>query len=309
MNVLFICRGKQGNQISPVVQAQANSLNELLKLAIFSIRGKGWKSYITSIFELRKYLKLNDVDLIHAHYSYVGMIASLTSRKPVVVSLMGSDIEDYRIGRFLIHLFFRFFWTAVIVKSQQLKNRIKLKNAYVIPNGVNLSLFKPIPVTEARKKVNFHPEKKYIIFLSDPGRREKNFKLAQDACKLIDQELRAELLAIHNVPHEEIPFYLSVADVLLQTSFFEGSPNAIKEAMACNCPIVSTDVGDVKEVIKDTDACYISTFAPEDIALKLEKAITFGKRTNGRQAVQHLSSEIIAHKLISVYQSVLQNRF
>ena len=308
MNILFISRAKQGNQISPVVQAQANSLNELLKLAIFSIRGKGWKSYITSIFKLRKYLKTNNVDLIHAHYSYTAYVASLATKKPLVCSLMGSDIEDFRFNRLLIRLFAKYAWKAVIVKSQGSKNRIKLKNAYVIPNGVNLGLFKAIPVTEARKKVHFHPEKKYILFLSDPGRREKNFRLAQDACKLIDQEFRAELLAIHNVPHEEILFYLSAADVLLQTSFFEGSPNAIKEAMACNCPIVSTDVGDVKEVIRDTDACYISTFAPEDIALKLEKAITFRKRTNGRQTVQHLSSEIIAHKLISVYQSVLQNK-
>lgn len=304
MNILFVCRGKQGDQISPVVQAQANSLNELSKLSIFSIRGKGWKSYITSIPKLRKYLKSHDVDLIHAHYSYVGMIASLASKKPVVVSLMGSDIEDYRIGRVLIRLFARYSWKMVIVKSQRLKRKIKLPNAYVIPNGVNLEIFKPIPITEACKKSGFDLKRKYALFLADSERPEKNYLLAKTACELINQHHDLKLLALYDIPYKEMPYYLSAADILLLTSFFEGSPNAIKEAMACNCPIVSTDVGDVKEVIDDTEGCYICSFEPEDVAEKLMMTLNFGKRTNGREKIQHFDDQIIAKKLIEVYKSL-----
>jgi len=304
MNVLFISREKQGNQISPVVQAQADSLNDLVKLAIFSIRGKGWKSYITSIFKLRKYLKLNDVDLIHAHYSYVGMVASLASRKPLIVSLMGSDIEDYRVGRILIHIFNWLFWKTVIVKSQRSKNKIRLKNAFVIPNGIRLDLFKPIPPKEARNKVAFDPKRKYVLFLADPERPEKNYLLAKAACELVNQHYDLELLVLHNTPHKEIPYYLSAVDVLLLSSIFEGSPNAIKEAMACNCPIVSTDVGDVKELIGDTEGCYMTTFEPEDVAEKLLLVLQFGERTNGRDKIQHLDDKNIANKLFALYKSV-----
>ena len=304
MNVLFICRGKQGDQISPVVQAQADSLNELLKLTIFPIKGKGWKSYVKSISRLKKYLKSNEVGLIHAHYSYVGMIASLASRKPVVVSLMGSDIEDYRLGRILIHIFNCLFWKAVIVKSQRSKNKIKLKNASVIPNGVSLDLFKPLPHKEARNKLAFDPKRKYALFLADPERPEKNYLLAKTACELVSQHYDLELLVLHNTPHKEIPNYLSAADVLLLSSIFEGSPNAIKEAMACNCPVVSTDVGDVKELIKDTDGCYITTFKPEDVAEKLLLDLQFGERTNGRDKIQHLDDKNIANKLFALYKSI-----
>ena len=239
IKVLFISREKQDRWISPVVQAQADSLNELVDISIFSIRGKGWRSYFKGISALRKHLGSNNIDLVHAHFSYIGMVASLATRKLIVVSLMGSDVEDFRFGRILIRLFSRFSWKKIIIKSGSLKEKIRLKEAIVIPNGVDLDIFAPIPHDEARKEVGFDLDKKYVIFLADPARPEKNFKLATESCELLAGSwgLEAggcELLAVHEQAHSEIPLYLSAADVLLLTSHFEGSPNAIKEAMACN---------------------------------------------------------------------------
>ena len=304
MKILFISREKQQGQISPVVQAQADSLNELVDISIFSIKGRGWRSYFKGISALRKYLRSNSIDLVHAHYSYVGMLAGLTTKKPIVVSLMGSDIEDFLVGRVLIRLFAKYKWRAVIVKSQRSKNRIRLKNVQMIPNGVNLGTFQAIPKEKASEKLGFEKDKKYVLFLSHPDRKEKNYKLAAESCGLLAGS--CELLAIHEQAHSEIPLYLSAADVLLLTSHFEGSPNAIKEAMACNCPIVSTDVGDVKEVIGDTEGCFITSFEPEDVAAKLKLVLDFGKRTNGREKIRHLDSEIIAEKLVEVYNSMIK---
>jgi glycosyltransferase involved in cell wall biosynthesis len=305
MNVLFISRAKQENQISPVVQAQADSISKLISLSIFLIRGRGWKSYVNSIFKLRKYLKSNDVDLIHAHYSHTAYVASLASKKPVVCSLMGSDVEDYRINRFLIRIFAKYFWKAVIIKSQGLKEKINIRHAIVIPNGVNLDLFKQIPADEARKKMMLDIKKKYALFLADPVRPEKNFSLAQAACDLLKHEYDLKLIALNGIKHDDIPYYLSASDVLVLTSLFEGSPNAIKEAMACNCPIVSTNVGDVEEVIGNTEGCYICSFEPEDVAEKLLAALQFGKRTNGRENIKHLDDKVIAQKLIDIYEFVM----
>ena len=110
MRILFLCRQKKNGKISQVIWAQSVSLDKLVELKNYPLTGKGWKAYLRSIGELRKFLKANKFDLIHAHYSYVGMIASLATRKPVVVSLMGSDVEDFWIGRELIRIFAKFCW-------------------------------------------------------------------------------------------------------------------------------------------------------------------------------------------------------
>jgi len=305
MKVLFISREKQDGKISPVVQAQADSIKEQVDLSTFSIRGKGCRAYLKGISGLRKYLKINDIDLIHAHYSYIGMVAGLATRKPIVVSLMGSDIEDLWLGRVLIRIFAKLSWKAVIVKSERSKKHIKLKHANVMPNGVDFETFKPIPYEEARQKLGLDRDKKYMLFLSDPGRKEKNYKMAADGCKLVAGGWELELLTLYDIPHNDIPVSLSASDALLLTSHFEGSPNAVKEAMACNCPIVSTDVGDVKEVIGDTEGCFITSFDPEDVASKIKLTLEFGKRTNGREKIRHLDSKIVAEKLVEVYGSII----
>jgi teichuronic acid biosynthesis glycosyltransferase TuaC len=305
MTVLFVCREKGDGKISPITKAQANSLSSLVDVRIFSIKGRGWRAYIRGIIDLKKYLKSSHVDLIHAHYSYIGMIASLATKRRVVVSLMGSDIYDHWLGRYLIRFFSALFWSAVIVKSNRLKKKIGLKKALVIPNGVNLDTFKPIDFEMARNMLGFVKNKKYILFLADPQRKEKNYTLAKTACSILNKDHNIELKIVFDVPLEEIPIYLSAVDVLLLTSLFEGSPNAIKEAMACNCPIVSTDVGDVREVIANTEGCYISTYDPEDVATKLRMALEFGKRTIGREHLGNLDSTLIAQRLMEVYESVL----
>ena len=101
-------------------------------------------------------------------------------------------------------------------------------------------------------------------------------------------------------------YYYNAADVLLLTSLSEGSPNIIKEAMACNCPIVSTDVGDVKENIYNTEGCFISSYDPSDIANKIQKASNYGKsRTNGRENITHLNNNIVAKQILNIYNEAV----
>jgi glycosyltransferase involved in cell wall biosynthesis len=259
--------------------------------------------------KIRAFARKNDIDLIHAHYSLSGITAALSFSRPVVCSLMGSDIQAGPLMRFLIRFFARFFWKTTIVKSERMKQKAGLWHARVVPNGVDMELFRPVERSLAMDKVGFDPSQKHILFLADPARPEKNFRLAEEAYKSLGSKDRLALHAIHGVDHNEIPHYLSAADVLVITSLWEGSPNAVKEAMACNCPVVSTDVGDVKELIGHTDGCYITTYEPEDVAGKLKLALESGKRTNGRENIQHLDEMIIARKLIGIYHSVLKNKW
>src|SRR5215813_6801688 len=110
---------------------------------------------------------------------------------------------------------------------------------------------------------------------------------------------------LRGVPHGEVPIWLNASDVLLLTSLHEGSPTVIKEALACNLPIVSVNVGDVRERIWGVDGCYIAAPDPSDLAAKLNLVYSGRRRVAGRVKMQELSLERIALKLKNLYQDLV----
>jgi glycosyltransferase involved in cell wall biosynthesis len=308
MKVLFVGSGNSDKDISIITYNQGESLRKAgVDLHYWTIKGKGLSGYFKSIFLLRKYIKQKCFNIIHAHYSLSAFVASLAGAKPLVVSLMGSDVKARRASQWLIKIFKKIFWQKTIVKSSEMKKSLNTDDSIeVIPNGVDFTFFREFDKQQAVKRVNFDKDKKNIIFISNPDRREKNYNLAKEAYKLLSLET-VKLNVIYNADFNLIPHYMNAADVLILTSLWEGSPNVIKEAMACNCPIVSTDVGDVGEVIGKTEGCYITSFDPQDVADKLKEAMEFGKRTKGREAILHLDSQTIAKKIIKVYEQVLDS--
>lgn len=306
MKILFVSSGNKKFEDSPIVRKQGESIKKAgADIEFYLIIDKGLAGYIKNIFRLRRFLKTNYYNLIHAHYSLSGMVASLASRLPVVVSLMGSDVQSRGIMAIVMSYFCRRKWKAVIVKSESMKKQEYLKESFVIPNGVDFNVFQFIDRRIAREKVGFD-SKKHIIFVGNPGRKEKNFQLAEQAFALLNNP-DVELNVVSGVNYELLPYYYSAADVLLLTSLWEGSPNVVKEAMACNLPIVSTNVGDVKKIIGETRGCFVTSFGLKDVANKLKIALEFGIRTNGREKIKHLDNKIIAKKIISIYEKVIQN--
>lgn len=308
MRILFISSGNSPQGLSIVVGAQAESLiQEGVDISFFPIKGKGTIGYMKNIPPLRKYLKQNSFDLVHAHYGLSAIVATLAGAKPLVVSLMGSDMN----ARFPFMHIIRFFnkrkWSLCIVKTEKQKEALE-SSLLVIPNGVDLTKFFPIEKPAALRNIRFDSGRTNILFLADPSRPEKNFSLAQKAIDLLNKNDIA-LHKIYNQKHTEIVYYLNAADLLLLTSLREGSPNVIKEAMACNCPIVSTDVGDVRWLFGNLEGHYIASFEPEDVADKIRLALGYGKRTNGRQRITELGldSVSVAKRIIEVYRTVLDN--
>ena len=307
MKVLFVSSGNSETGISPIVRSQGESLKRAgIDLDYFTIVGKGTKGYLKNILRLRRFLGTKNYDLIHAHYSLSSIVVSLSCKLPMVVSLMGSDTHMGFFWKSIIKVFYRFRWGATIVKSEMMKKNIPLNNAFVIPNGVDFGQFKPIEKDIAKMKVGFNYKKRHIIFVANPERSEKNYSLAKKAVELINND-SIELNAVSNADHNIIPYYMNAADILLLTSLWEGSPNVIKEAMACNCPVVSTDVGDVKEVFGNTEGCYIASYDLEDVAEKIKMAIDFNKSTNGREKIKHLDEKIIAQKIIRLYAGIMND--
>lgn len=375
MKVIFVASGnkKGAGVVSSFVQSQYDSLKaEGLDMTLFPVKGRGWRGYLKAVFALRKLVKREQPDIIHAHYSTCGFVASLAclgmrNRPKILVSILGSFPTrgvKWRLVRFAI----KCLWHQALVKSERTRAQLGL-DLPVIPNGVNLEIFRLKDHNEARKLVGFDLENealepavldaertgiatstqcaasntkhavshKYIIWCSNPERVEKNWKLAEDAVHLLESEisdalrtesegLSVELIAVYNKTPQEVCTYMNAADCLLLTSDSEGSPNVIKEAMACNCPIVTTDVGDVRERLANLDGCYVveepmaidasrrdakhldamRLEKTRRVSAALEKALEFGKRTDGRKRIieDRLEIKQIAKRIINWYESI-----
>ncbi|MBI64681.1 MAG: glycosyl transferase group 1 [Candidatus Marinimicrobia bacterium] len=307
MKILFVYRGFGPSLKNPVVDAQANSLVEAgIEIVSFPIQNGGFE-YFKSLFKIRRLIKKNNFDLVHGHYSYSAIIAYFAHSKKTIASLMVGDIDPQTQNIILrkIALFFsNYIWSKTIVKSERMKKMIP--NSTVIPNGINFDIFKFIDKKTAIKKVGFKKRVNIIFLAQQPEKHTwKNLGLAKKAVKLLNNK-DVELHVLKDIPQKELYYYYCAADLMLQTSSLEGSPNIIKEAMACNCPIVTTDCGDSKKNVEFTEGCYIISFDVNDIVEKIKLALAFGKRTKGRKDIRHLESKNISQKVIKLYKSVLE---
>jgi glycosyltransferase involved in cell wall biosynthesis len=146
----------------------------------------------------------------------------------------------------------------------------------------------------------------YVLFGNDPQIPRKNFALAQAAIKCLHARgISAELVVANGLPQTQVVQYINASNVLILPSLIEGSPNIVKETMACNVPVVATDVGDVSEVIGHTKGCNVCPFEPEALAMALEEAIRHTQPTTGRNDIRHLDRRAVAQQVIEVYESVL----
>ena len=290
-----------------MVKTQGKSLQKTgVTVDYYDIPGVGFLPYIIHIWKLRKYIKYRDFDLIHAQFGYSGFTSTFAGKRPLIVSLMGSDYRLEKMASKITRYFAKAFWDCTIVKSQKMFANLKIQDAKIIPNGINFKRFKPIDREIARRQAGFNSSA-HVLWVSDPERKEKNFSLAREAFSHLETD-DVELTIVNNVEIDKVPSYYYAADVLLLTSKWEGSPNVIKEAMACSLPIVSTDVGDVADITKDIDGCFIVESDPEEIANALDTALHFGRRTNGRDKVKYMDVEYISERLLDTYREVTQEK-
>ncbi len=303
------------------VQAQMESLRPLgVEFDVLFIDGRRSKwNYARAAPAMWRRLRKNRYDLIHAHFGWSGWVARCQWSVPVLVSFMGDDV----LGRFKLNgrlslsgLFFRVssfalarMAPAVIVKSRQMKTALRLNSARVIPNGVDLALFRPMDQREARIALGLDVAKKLVIFPFDPAIENKRHDLiaaaVERARKLVPE---LEILYVRGASRSRMPLYLNAADVLVLASLSEGSPNVIKEAMAVNLPVVTVDVGDAADLIGPTEGCFLAPREMEALAAKIVEICQRGARTRGREWIARLSSENVARQIVEVYGSVLARR-
>ena len=291
------------------VKEQVESLRkEGVEVEVLFVNGKkNTLNYLWAFPRLWLRLLTKRYDIIHAHYVFSGIIARAQFLYPVVVTHHGSQVFhgwQAPLCRYITRITDR-----TLVMSKEMKERGRLEKSIVIPCGISFELFKPLDQQQARKELNLPSDKKLVLFAGDYDRPVKRWDIVQASASILkERNQNIELVLVSKKPLDIVPKYMNACDVLVLTSDGEGSPMVIKEAMACNLPIVSVSVGDVPEVIEGTDGCYLCTQEPGDVAKKLETALERGKRTNGREKIAHMEIGAISRRIISLYNQILDEK-
>ncbi|QFU83048.1 glycosyltransferase [Natronorubrum aibiense] len=246
-------------------------------------------------------LRSGAYDLVHANYGLVAPFALAQPIRPVVLTLWGTDLmSDHSWLRSLSQFSARRA-SATVVPSRTMARALEADHE-LIPFGVDTDLFRPMPKEDARAHVGWETDRPIALFPYDPSRDVKDYDRARQLVELADVDL--ELRAVTGVDHDKIPYYMNASDVLLVTSKRESGPMVVKEAAACTLPIVSTDVGFVRETIDDVRNCVVSD---DDGALidGLETVVDSDRRANGRDVIDGLGVDALGADLHELYRRVL----
>ena len=304
MKILIVC-SKNSGKIVPFILDQTESLKMAgVEIDFFTVSQKGLLGYLKSRRGLLLKIKEFQPDVIHAHYGLSGLLANLQRCVPVITTYHGSDINNRKALQFSkMAIFLSKF--NIFVSQKNIEIAKPKRNYALIPCGVDTELFKPEDKTESRANFGFENDEKLVLFSSGFDNQVKNSALAKAAVALLPD---VKLLELKGYSRREVALLMNAVDAVLMTSFTEGSPQFIKEAMSVNCPIVTVDVGDVREIVDDTVNCFICLRSENEIANVLQQVFNTNKRTLGRKKISELDNRLVAEKIMDIYKSMINEK-
>lgn len=321
MKILIVASYNK-NSFAPFIVEQARALQQAgCEIEWFGVQGKGFLGYLKEITRLREKIRECQPDIVHAHYGLSCLLANFATRHvPVVSTYHGSDINLPKVRLLSRIAIWMSAWNIFVSKrNMKLIGAVEGQKCSLVPCGINL----PEPWSELqnrqvdRENVEqwvrsvLSSEKKHVLFAGAFDNEVKNSELAKQVIrKLNENGVNAELVELKGYNRDQVTALMYSCDAFLMTSKTEGSPQVIKEAMACGCPIVSVDVGDVKERVEGLGGCYVAqSREPEELAVLLENAINYGK-TKGHQHIidMQLDNEKVAQRIVEIYAKILERK-
>ena len=287
-----------------------------LDFDVYYVNGrKGYGEYLKSMFAINKMIRRGDYDLVHAHYGLAGLFTLMPFRRkiPTVLTLHGGDIQIAQ------NKYVQVFLTKHILKrcnvavtlNDSMQGIVELYNSHAlqIPCSVNTTVFYPGSEREPLKgKKNLT-----ILFPSDRSRTVKNYPLFSATVELLRRQhgLEIDTVELSGMSRTEIADHMRSADMMLMTSVSEGSPQTVKEAMACNLPVVSTKVGDVDRLLLGVrDSGWVDEHTPDALAAKILSVLrgeVAGKAPRERLLELKLDDESTARAILDIYKSLHNN--
>jgi len=310
------------------VKEQVHALQrEGVKVDVLFINAVHQKlTYVSGVIQFLRRCRAGQYDLIHTQHTFCAAIALLQRKAPVILTFHEGEASatlqmklreiirrphkwlvcSFNLKKLIIRLV-----DQVIFVERRSKELFRNSKGVVIPCGVDYDLFRPMPAKLARATLGLSKPRRLVLFPSNPKTIGKRFDIAEEAIRIVEKRgADVELITLNNIPHREVPLYMNASDAMLFTSDYEASPMVIKEAMACNLPVIYTDVGDAKQIIGNTEGCFVCHRENEDIAGKIRLVLDHGKRTGGRKRIEELGLEIqqVAKNIIRVYEGCLVHR-
>lgn len=285
-----------------------NQINVLSKMGVETSsidvpnkRPRSIKDYL-SFYSKVIYNSWSNYDLVHANFGLTAPFAIAQPHRPIVLTLWGSDLmaggKASKITKKLLT-----FFDEIIIPSKRMESYLPDHDYTIIPFGIDTDLFSPMSKRKAREKLGWNNEKPIVLFPYNPNRKIKNYNLAR---KVVDSlSFDVDLKITPGVSHDKMPYYYNASDAVLITSKREAGPMVVKEAALCNVPVVSTDVGFVKEVLEGISNSFVCT-STEELRKKLGYTLEENERSDGRKKLKEEASlEKMGERIIKVYKKVL----
>jgi glycosyltransferase involved in cell wall biosynthesis len=282
-----------------------------------------WSSFhvpYRGFHSIKQAIERTKPDIVHAQYgTQTGAMCAFGTRKKMIVTFRGSDLNPVRYANpirmtlgYLLSQLAALRAARVICVSNELKERLwrAQDRVEIIPSPIDLELFHPVPREKAREVLGWDLHEKVVLFNAGRCPIEKGLHIVQRAIKVVRKRIgnvRLEVVS-GNVPPDRMPLFHNASDCLVLASAYEGSPNMVKEALACNLPIVTTKVGDVEIRLKGVTFSRIINRNPQEIGKAIADILSDGRRSNGSEKVTELSLEATTRRLIGIYTDVIGNR-
>jgi glycosyltransferase involved in cell wall biosynthesis len=277
---------------------------------------------LRSFLDLRKKIRKYDPDIVHVHYGILySFMTAFSGCTPLVITFQGSDVNKVKskglfrnyYNKLLSNLSVLRAGTIICVSPNLVKNLWwRRKRTVIIPPGIDLEQFRVMDRQESRKMLNWDPDEKVILFNAN-NPLVKRLDIALATLEILKKEVpgaRMEILDGSLPDETKIPVMLNASDALLICSDSEGSPTMVKEALACNCPVVGVDVGDVCERLKGVKQSIVVEKDPVSLAGALKKVLLHPEIPDGRAKLiaDGLSEEETARKILKIYEQLALKR-
>jgi teichuronic acid biosynthesis glycosyltransferase TuaC len=298
---------QRGRWVSDQVEAMRGLGVEVQMFGFPTGRGE----YLPALRRLRRRLRAEDFDLVHAHYGLAGWVARLAGAKPLVVTFHGTDVRHRVVGPLSRRLARGLDLCAGASRSlfDSEGGRPGLPTpagrVAVLPCGADLHRFRPIPRAEARWELGLDPSRPYLLFPAHPERPEKRHHLAAE----LAASAGAELLTGGAIEPDRMPLWVNASNAMLVTSAYEGFGLVVLESLACDVPVLSTPVGIAPHALGPVPGCLVEPFDLKRWLAALRPHLAADDpRVPGSGQAAGFSVELMAQRVLVAYGELLEGR-
>ena len=271
-----------------------------VEIELFKFAG-GLRGYPRAAREIRRRYRGQRFDVVHAHFGLTAWPAVAAQLGPVVVTLHGNDLFHPRSKR-LTRAILPFTALPAAVSrefSGQLKGAGTTRRVAVLPVGIDVERFRPIPRREARERLGLDPDGRYLLFPHDPERPLKRFDRAREAAG------DTPLLTMGRVPPAEVPYWINAANAVLVPSQAEGFGLSVIEALACGVPAFGTPVGIHPVALYGIEGAYCAPWDRDGWRAALRPVLEAADpRVEGAARAALFSADRMAARVVAAWHDV-----